>query len=183
MIIGLGYKARSGKDTIGNWLDDMRDFNSTCFAHSLKEAVKILYGWTDEHVYGELKEVIDPFWEQSPREVMQKFGTEACRQNLRDDIWVKSVEKRISGAKDANWVITDCRFPNEADFVHSVGGFMIMLDRDVEGLITLNASKHASETAMDEYKGWDFTIKNNGTISELFGKVDQILEVIRSVSR
>lgn len=183
MIIGLGYKARSGKSSVGNWLDAQRGFNSTCFAFSLKEAVKVIYGWTDEHVHGKLKETECPFWKVTPRLVMQKFGTEACRYVLQDDIWIRSLERRISGAPNADWVITDCRFPNEADFVHSKGGFMIRLDRDTEGLISLGATKHSSETAMDEYKGWDFTISNNGNFNELFTRIDQIIETTRSITR
>lgn len=183
MIIGLGYKARSGKDTVGNWLHDHRNFNVTSFAFSLKEAVKVIYGWTDDHVYGDLKEVRDPFWLQTPRITMQHFGTNACRQNLRDDIWVKSLEKRISGALDADWVITDCRFPNEAEFVHSLGGVMVKLDRRMGDEIAEGATSHSSETAMDDYEGWDYILDNNGTLNRLFEGTDNLLEQVRKMRR
>ena len=183
MIIGLGYKARSGKDTVGLYLSDTGKFNMTSFAFSLKEAVKVIYGWTDEHVYGNLKEVIDPFWNQTPREVMQKFGTEACRNNLRKDIWVKSLEKRVMGDPDANWVITDCRFPNEAEFVHRLGGFMIRLDRDDPDAIAEGTTTHASETAMDSFENWDGVIDNNGTLNDLFAATDEQMTACRSLLR
>ena len=176
MIIGLGYKARVGKDTVGTYLKERHGYDITSFAYSLKEAVKTIYGWTDNHVYGSLKEVIDPYWEVTPREVMQKFGTDACRNNLDQQIWVKSVQRRITSNARKNWVITDVRFPNEARFVSNLGGLVIRLDRDDPDAIAEGTATHSSETAMDNYGGWNNIIKNNGTLDELFTRVEEVLK-------
>lgn len=177
MIIGLGHKARAGKDTIGLYLEDHRHFNRTAFAASLKEAVKIIYGWTDDHVYGHLKEVVDPFWNATPRDVLQKFGTEACRNNLRNDIWVKSVEKRLLDVgMDKDWVITDVRFPNEADAIKAWGGIVLKVHRPAELREAIATKEHISETALDDYPRWDGIIRNDSDLNTLFARTDEIIE-------
>lgn len=174
LLVGVGHRARTGKDTIGDYLEDHRNWHRTCFAASLKEAVKIIYGWTNEHVYGSLKEEVDPFWKTTPREVLQKFGTEACRNNLRDDIWVKSLEKRIKSAPDANWVITDVRFPNEVAAIKSWGGFVVRVDKEDPHKISTKG--HVSEHALDGYLFWDAILKNDRDYNTLFEKVDELVE-------
>ena len=174
MIIGLGHRARVGKDTIGEYLEDRKGWYRTCFAASLKEAAKIIFGWTDEHVYGKLKEVVDPFWGFSPREALQKLGTDACRNHIHRDIWVKSVERRVKSAPDANWIITDVRFPNEVASIKKMGGFVIRIDRSFPDQISTQG--HESEHALDHFKAWDEVISNNGTFEELFISVDATIE-------
>jgi hypothetical protein len=174
MIIGVGYKARVGKDTIGDYLEDRHGWYRTSFAASLKEATKCIYGWTDEHVYGSLKEVKDPFWDITPREVLQKLGTEAIRTHMREDIWVKSVQRRIAEAPDANWIITDVRFPNEVEAIKSWNGFAVKVSRSFPDAIS--TSGHISERILDDYKRWDDTIENNGSFENLFMAVDKMVE-------
>ena len=181
MLIGLGYRARVGKDTATDFMVKELGFKKTAFAYSLKEAVKIVFGWTDDHVYGHLKEVTDPFWNQTPREVMQKFGTDALRNNLRQDIWVKSVEKQISDDQDWDWVITDVRFPNEADFIHNLGGLVFRIDRTNPDEIAAGTSNHSSETAMDKYEKWDSIISNNGTIDSFYQKLNSHIQLYREI--
>ena len=48
------------------------------------------------------KEMIDEYWEHSPREILQKVGTELFRvklsevcEHIDDDIWIRSVEKKM----------------------------------------------------------------------------------------
>jgi hypothetical protein len=38
-----------------------------------------------------------------------------------------------------------------------------------------NKSNHLSETALDDYKGFDYILENDGTIEDLFNKVENIL--------
>jgi hypothetical protein len=174
MIIGLGYKARVGKDTIGDYLEDRKGWGRTSFAASLKEACKTIFGLSDEQVYGNLKEVQDTFWNTTPREILQKVGTDALRNNYRQDIWVKSLERRVLSEPNASWVITDVRFPNEAEAIKSWGGFIVRVDRpDAPGISTTG---HSSEHAMDKYQHWDGIIKNTGSFTDLFENVDQVLE-------
>jgi len=89
-----------------------------------------------------------------------------------------------------NWIITDVRFPNEAQSVKERDGLMIRVNRfktlskkfiSEDGLqsaqmIELDYSKeHPSETGLDNYQDFDYVIKNDGTIEDLIEKVKEIL--------
>lgn len=61
-----------------------------------------------------------------------------------------------------NWIITDCRFPNEFRAIKDNGGIVIRIERD--GIVPINA--HPSETALDSFE-FDFEIENNGSLEDL----------------
>jgi len=174
MIIGLGFKARSGKDEVGDYLVRAYGFKKVSFAAALKRGCMEMFGLTEEQVYGDLKEVVDPYWGVTPRLILQKVGTECMRNTYDQDIWVKSVEKRVT-TEGGNWVITDCRFPNEAVAIKKWGGVVVRLDRPQAGASGGIAS-HPSEVAMESYDEWDHIINNEGeSLEELYIKVDKLV--------
>lgn len=107
------------------------------------------------------------------RELLQKLGTEAMRDGLHPDTWVNALMADYIGVYDIDtdrttwpsWIITDTRFPNEAQSIHANGGIVI---RVVRG--NTDAGTHPSETALDDYP-FDYIIENNGTFEELIEKV------------
>lgn len=176
MIIGLGYKARSGKDTIAEFLAREYHFHHTAFSHSLKEAARVIFGLTDAQLYGDEKEKLDLFWDDSPRRILQLLGTECVRKGYRDDVWIKSVARRIFGHREhahGHWVISDVRFPNEARAIQSWGGIVVRVDRDNRDSMA-NAA-HASELAMNSFTAWDDVIENHGTFEQLEEQVISLL--------
>lgn len=132
----------------------------------------------------------------SVRELLQKLGTEAMRDNLHENVWVNALfadykaiervpEKRMSIMP--NWIITDMRFPNEMDAVKEREGITIRVTRscgssNFEGtqeewdkLVERNKQAlHPSETALDN-NTFDYEIINDGTIEDLIEKVRVIL--------
>jgi len=148
------------------------------FADPLKDAAKIIFSWTDEHVYGALKEVVDPYWGFTPRWALQKLGTEGVRDVIGKDTWVKSTRRRIEAclAEGQHVILTDVRFPEEARLVKELGGAVWLIQRD--SLPELAADAHPSETAM---VFWDFdrVIKNNGTLGELALQVYETWDGVR----
>jgi len=64
----------------------------------------------------------------SPRELMQKFGTEYVR-DASPGYWVRSVMREIRRS-GRDTLITDVRFPDEADAVRRSGGLVVRLVRD-----------------------------------------------------
>lgn len=58
----------------------------------------------------------------SPRQVMQWWGTEFRRQSEFgiDDYWISIVNNKIKQMSGASIVITDVRFPNEADNIENM---------------------------------------------------------------
>lgn len=142
MIIGLVGFIGAGKGTVRDILVREHGYHGFAFADALKDAVATIFTWPrgllegDSNASRAFRERVDPWWsnkfgyEVTPRLILQKMGTEACRNNISDNIWVSALEKRIHGYE--NVVISDCRFPNELNFIRSVGGKVIRVKRGGE---------------------------------------------------
>ena len=97
------------------------------------------------------------------RKLMQLLGTDSFRNNVHPNIWVNSLFTDYS--ESDNWIITDCRFINEAQEIKRRGGIIVRVER------TSGAEKvHSSENELDSWE-FDHVIDNNGTIEELSEKV------------
>ena len=66
-----------------------------------------------------------------------------------------------------NFVISDVRFQNEADFVKKHNGLLIKVNRPGEN----NNDNHISETGIDDIKIYDILIQNSGSIFDLYEKI------------
>ncbi len=87
----------------------------------------------------------------------------------------------ITGSLDAkvdtkmpNWVITDVRFPNEAQAIKEKGGYVIRIDRP--GVKPIN--DHPSETSLDTWK-FDYKIDNVSDIVSLAFTLTNIISKIK----
>lgn len=118
----------------------------------------------------------------SVREFLQKLGTDGLRDNLHTNVWVNALfadyipthhDHAPNGFEYPNWIITDCRFENEAQAVLDHGGIIIRVNRP--GVEAVNA--HPSETSLDN---WEFThtLLNDGTIEDLYQKVSSLLQTL-----
>lgn len=148
--------------------------------------------------WGEVREnplnAIDPFSDveflhlMSVRELLQKLGTDAIRSGLHQNAWVNALmadyrAEAFSGyvgdtrmdVPASSWVITDCRFPNEANAVVSRGGVIVRITRPGFGPV----NNHPSETALD---GWpfDFTLTNDGSLENFEAKIVYLLNQIHA---
>ena len=134
-IIGIIGAIGSGKDTIADYLIEAHGFKKASFARRVKDAAAAVFGWDRELLEGstresrEWREQVDPFWGLSPRVALQKIGTEMFRTHIRDDIWVRALEKDLAAEPAQNFVITDCRFQNEIDTIRACGGRIIYVSR------------------------------------------------------
>lgn len=181
------------------------------FAGKLKQIVSILTGIPTEDLEKQsVKDrVLGPEWERSVspllsedltcgvhrvygppvmtpytvREVLQRVGTEAMRDQIHPNIWVNALfsdykaipHNQMDDFPTMNvypqWIITDVRFPNEAQAIKDRGGIMIRVVRVPDQKA---ADFHTSETALDDYN-FDEVIYNTGTIEDLKEKVRQVL--------
>ncbi len=134
-LIGIIGAIGSGKDTIADFLVAEHRFKKLSFARRVKDAAAAVFGWNRELLEGstpesrEWREQVDSFWGLSPREALQKIGTEMFRKHVRDDIWIKCVEKDLAAEPYQRFVITDCRFQNEIDAIKAAGGQLIYVHR------------------------------------------------------
>jgi hypothetical protein len=176
MIIGLVGYIGSGKGTVGDILVRHHGYHQFAFADALKDAVASIFLWPrgllegDSNASRAFRERVDPWWshkfgyEVTPRLILQKMGTEACRHGIADNIWIAALEKRIAGYQDV--VISDVRFPNEIHFVRSAGGVLVRVKRGEDPTPEQLSTMHISETAWNSYEP-DRTIHNDKDIDGL----------------
>jgi len=162
-VVGISGKKRSGKDTMADVFVE-EGFERHAFAEPIKTAAQTIFNLTDDQVDGDRKEEPDPYWDRTPREIMQHFGTDAFRETYGDEVWVDSLIQRLRLRLPSHAVVKDVRFPNEVRGLQERAGAEVIRIDASERLD--NDDDHASETALDGYDGFDRTIRNNGTLAE-----------------
>lgn len=176
MIIGICGKKRHGKDTIADYLKNTYGFVQLSFAQPLKDACKILFKLSDEQLYGDLKEVIDPRHGKSPREMLQWLGTDVFRNQFNDSFWINHLKMTcmeiIKQDPKAKIIVSDIRFQNELDIVKELNGFVIKINRPS----IVSNDNHESEKHIDNIVGHNILIENDGTIDDLYNKVDMLFQ-------
>jgi hypothetical protein len=190
MFVTFGHRKRVGKDTAGRLLrSHLRlhkkgsDVQTHGFADKLKNVTHDIYGWAglqskdyyDDHP--EEREIVLPKLGMSPREIWIKFATLVARE-VYPTTWIDYVLNTVFCDV---CIITDLRFPNEADLIHDAGGVVYKIERDGG-----NRSEEAIEEGvndiaddpMEGYNGWDAVITNNGSLKEFNDKIVKIAEAI-----
>lgn len=187
MIIGLVGWIGSGKGTVADILIRDHGYHKFAFADALKDAVAAIFTWPrgllegDSNASRAFRERVDPWWsnkfgyEVTPRLILQKMGTEACRHAIHDDIWIHTLAHRIKGYDDV--VIADVRFPNEIEFVTKSGGKIINVQRGNPPTEKQIAEMHVSETAWIGTP-FHYELDNNGNKDELKQKIITMLTTL-----
>lgn len=211
-IIGISGFIGSGKDTVADYLVNYHGFRRESFANTLKDAVANIFGWDRIMLEGRTtvsrawREQVDTWWAErlkiphlTPRWVLQHWGTNLCRRNFHDDIWVASLENKLLRSQD-NIVISDVRFPNEVAAIRRAKGSLVCIERGPKpewyecARLTVNQHKdnqlapninrqdmkskfpdvHPSEW---EWIGTDFDliIDNNGTVDQLYSQIKNLV--------
>lgn len=170
MIIGLTGKARSGKDTAaGIILQLIPSATKYAFADPLKAGLKAALGLTDEEVYGELKDTVNPLYGKTNREMLQTFGTDWGRDMVHKDVWLLAAQRLLP---KGIVVISDVRFENEADFIRE-NGVLIHISRTIRDSID-GIQGHPSEAGIS-FKQGDVSVENNFTLGILTLKLKNIV--------
>jgi len=167
-IICIAGKARNGKDTGGVFLKEALG-GSKCvivhYADLLKFICKQYFGWNGEK-------------DEYGRTLLQVVGTDKVRRK-DPDYWVRFV-KSLSELFDGEWdymVIPDCRFPNEIDKLKGGNNQVISIKIERDGFtspLTAEQQQHLSETALDNYAGFDYIVKNEGTLEDFKNNIYKI---------
>ena len=92
---------------------------------------------------------------------------------------VKELEQKLAEYVErspADYVITDVRYPNEAEWVLAQGGRLWRVERTEGSLEDIGRDlNHESEVALDDFTGWERTIWNDGSLEDLYSVVDSIM--------
>jgi hypothetical protein len=207
VLIGVCGKKRAGKDTVGLFLKIHHKFRMIALADPIREIAIELFGLNKAQLDGDLKEKVDVRWGLTPRGIMQKLGTEVGREGrfaifepmvsatqLRavfakhklkagSTCWIDSLFARIAEQKfflDVHdFVVTDVRFPNEAEAIKKNGGKLVFITRPA---LPVSMDVHASEAEIDNIDPdlVDFHLINDGTLKQLHARVGITLNQFRS---
>ena len=164
MLIGIAGKAGCGKDTAADYLVEAFGFLKESFANPIKQMINIMLGFDPDDISNwedrAWKETIIPEFNASPRKLAQTLGTDWGRDMIHDQIWVAVMQRRL--LPEANIVIPDVRFHNEATMIRELGGTIVHITRDnLDGVIP-----HRSESGFP-HSFEDIYLDNNGTVEEL----------------
>jgi len=200
MLIGVTGLAQHGKDTVGRYLVENYGFQRFAFADTLKSMALALDPWVVYMGTDAITEVVpEPLrlswlvdaigWEQAKRNTevrrfLQVLGTEGVRDHLGENTWVQAVQDQLvqadvledavgygiySGSKHG--VITDTRFPNEAEFVRQFGTLVRVFRPNFDNGLD---QSHPSERSVMSLQA-DFTLVNDGTVQDLYAQVDDYM--------
>jgi hypothetical protein len=196
-LLGLAGQARSGKDTVASMVEDILkeevpelDVHQDAFANRLKVSAAHALGfkfdtieeyreWSDRIKSNAVIQVVLPespyrrpvdiIQEISGREFLQFYGTEAHREVFDPEFWVKSL---LDDPPECGLlIITDVRFPNEAEAIREMGGEIWEIYRPE----TTTPASHASEEPLSA-ELLDFQITNDGSLDELKEQVSELLD-------
>ena len=163
MIIGLTGKKQHGKDTVADVLVE-NGFLKLSFADPLKKICQQLFSLDESQLHDPtMKEVVDPRWGKSPRQLFQEIGTDLFRKHYDDRIWIKLLLHEIGKHPDRNIVVSDARFQDECDALSDLqNSEEVHIFKVVRPSMTLQ-DDHASENGiLENYE----TICNSGSLAE-----------------
>jgi hypothetical protein len=185
VIIGIVGYARSGKDTVAEYLVKEYGFTRRAFADPMREALirlnpRINVGemvgvYLQDAVANLGWDALKEFSEDA-RRLMQRMGTEVGRQMFGEDVWVN---KAMQDADlEENIVFSDVRYENEAEAIIRAGGRLWKITRP--GLGPVN--EHPSDSALDSAPEslFDLVILNDSTKEELFSELDKTMPMMKA---
>jgi len=197
MIIGISGKARSGKDTFASMLAEEL-FNLTrikfvlmAYAHGIKVRIQKDFDLSYEQLWGDDKEIIDTryrkniqsgepeFW--SAREIMQAYGE--FYRSIYQDFWVKHLFDIVEDKGYKNVIITDVRHPNEIRAVSERDGYIIKVESNRDNKPKVYSTNHISETALDDFDKYDFTVENNSGLEVLRQSAMDVAKFLMSTEK
>ena len=207
MIIGLIGQKRVGKDTVASIiknidinLDANYNFKCMALADPIKDIARIMFNFTEEQLYDDAKDIIDPKWGIKPRDFFEQFGTNIMQfdiykylPNLESQVekrlfWIKSLLDKVKDEK--NVIIKDVRGLHEiceinkftdgkAIFIRIVKQPKNNIYDSVNNSISSHITQREPNEIPDEYI-FD-TIVNDGTLEDLNEKVENVWNKIKCI--
>jgi len=171
IIIGLGHKARQGKDAFGRFLvkagmNQGHYIKQYAFADALKDYCRVAFGMREKN-----------------GRMLQLVGTDLFRNHVNVDIWPTILQDKLEEDKPDIAIITDVRFVNEARFIRNeMNGVTVRIQRYInqgDGYRPFIAQdrdpNHPSETELEDDKYWNYTLSNDGDLKHLESKAHDFL--------
>lgn len=172
-VIMIGGKARSGKDTIADFMiDELEKLGKKPCKIQIGQYIKYYatryFGWDGQE-------------ETKPRTLLQELGTEVIRKKIDPDFHIDRLIQDIRVLEHFydTFIVSDVRFPVEIEKPKSVFSNVVTIKmiRPSEELDDVQ-KLHSTETALDGYTDFDYIIDNNSTLEDLESKAKEILKEI-----
>lgn len=169
-ILAFGHDKRVGKDTAGKFVvtalrmaSAKKPLNITKkgFADKIKAICYDLYAWAglrDKEFYEErpaLKEVVLPLIGKSPRRIWIDFGNHVGRA-VYTSTWTDYL---LHTTKADVLIITDMRFPEEAERIQSLGGRVYKIIRPA-----ITRTPDEADDPLLDWTGWDGILVNHSDL-------------------
>jgi hypothetical protein len=195
MIVGLSGFKGSGKDTVAAYLVKEHGFERKAFADPIKQSIAKLFDIpfsevekmkNDKDAYvaiGGLETSASEYeqwimYKGIPaitfRQFLQRYGTESHRDIFGEDLWLEPTLPSNGIYSGRKIVVSDVRFANEAKRIKEFGGRIWFINR-----ITDRSSFDPHSSEILDF-GTDWSIPNNGTIEDLYDRIEEALSVVAS---
>jgi hypothetical protein len=176
LIIGFSGWRGNGKTTAAVYLARKYGFHTVSFASSLKEMARLFFPFDPSDWSERNKEKAYKDYDWSPRDFAVALGEFARFHD--PDYWVKkaNIEDQVGDIS-----IDDVRFQNEVDYIKSLGGKTVRIERQEKLNVYGKHLNIPSETALDNYKGFDFRIEScwNVEMEDLHRQLDNMMKQFR----
>jgi hypothetical protein len=185
ILIGFLGQKRVGKDTCADYLVEKYGFQKYAMATPMKDAIKIIFKLSDEQLYGNAKEIVDPRWGVTPRELMNFIGVDTLKIRLPElypqigDVYVKHLEIILQENPESSFAMSDLRFQTDVDAIKKLGGIIVKVTRPQ----LINKDQHISEKGIENIHGIDYEIVNDSSVAGLQVKVKEIIQKIRDKNK
>src|SRR5690606_24788646 len=170
----MGY-SRSGKDTATRVLVDTHGYRRVSFADPVREmalALDPIIGGRADTAGVRLSTVVRVYgWETGKtrhpevRRVLQRLGTDAVRDIVGPDTWVRIALDKIRAAErdGVPVAVSDVRFPNEARMLRDAGFLLVWVERPGHGAV----NGHVSESGLSPADA-DVVVRNDAGLATLY---------------
>ena len=171
----LSGKARNGKDTIAGFLKKFYE----------ADGKKVIYSRAGKYIRYYAIEMTgwDGSEETKPRDLLKELGTEVIRNKLNKKEMF--IQRQLDDIEIYSYfydaiIVPDIRLPREIDSVKEKFDNVVTIEVNrinFDSSLTGNQKKHITETAMDNYKDFDYIVTND-TLEKL---EEDIYKIYREV--
>lgn len=188
-IILVCGNRRSRKYYLAEYLEKEHGYIHIKISRKLKDICRILFGFSDEQMETNSKELVDLRWNVSPRRCMQFIGTEFFQNGINNlligigkTFWINSLLEEVDyTTSDKRYVVSDLRFLHEYEEIMrrccNSGADMCIIRIYRLNIVILSDNDVDNHISEQEYKKIpaDVVLINDGVSG---GLIDDMLEYL-----
>lgn len=177
-IIAICGSKRSGKDTVSDYIAERYGYTKVKFASPLKRVCCMLFGYTEDQLESDAKDIIDHRYGCTPRHLMQFLGTDVMQFKIQEvlpsmgrNFWANHLLSSVPNTTPI--VISDMRFQHEQTVIlqHDPNAIIIKITRPNS---TVDQCMHISELECKDIQA-HVDIINDGCVDDLKKKIDGVM--------